>query len=147
MRRNVALLGLSAVIMGALGCGGGGSIYKPIETSATLAVEGSSSVQMLVTRNSKPVDTSEQCSSASGGQTSWCSAPGFGELKFDVQPSFTLYRIYVRNSGGETVSAKVTVKNKNGNKSAIATLKAGETKWFWTLGVESFDVEEATEIG
>lgn len=78
-----------------VGCGGGGpSLEQPVGTEVVLQQDAGANVDMLVTRDNQVPGAGQTCDFDS--QPGWCSKY-VGELDFDVQPSHTLYRVYVEN--------------------------------------------------
>jgi hypothetical protein len=72
-------------------------------------------------------------------QPTWCSSPAISELKFDVQPSYTLYHVYVRNSSASDRAASIRVIRRNVNEVHTKVIPAGQTVWFWELGIETVE--------
>ncbi|CAN5512452.1 hypothetical protein BH11ARM2_BH11ARM2_35390 [soil metagenome] len=120
------------------GCGGSGSFAQPVPFRATLeAGSVSDQLTMIVTRSNEVPATGNDCR-LDKSPPDWCSA-NFQSLSFNVQPSFTLYRVYVRNlSSTNTASARVRIDRDGDDKgTATATIPAGQDRWFWELGVET----------
>jgi len=139
---TLALLALLALG----GCGGGATFVEPVPTRVSLEVEGGSidNVTMIVTRKGSAPNTTGQSQCTLESQPDWCNR-AFQELRFDVQPSQTLYRVYVANNGAQSIQARVRLEKEGADKRAFATVPAGQSRWFWEIGIETAEVKNAVE--
>jgi hypothetical protein len=98
---------------------------------------------MVVTRDNNEPDSAEQCTF--NVRPEWCRSD-FDALRFDVQPSRVLYRVYVQNTGTDPVIVRVGVRREDVNRLAQVTLDAGETAYIWELGVQTVRIRTGSEI-
>ncbi|RYG75229.1 hypothetical protein EON80_01335 [bacterium] len=126
-----------ALLLFVLGCGGSGAFEKAVPFRATLEAGSGDTVTLIVTRSNRVPGAGPECQLA-GTNPDWCSA-NFQTLRFDVQPSYTLYRVYVKNlSTTSSASARVRIQKDGEDKGvATSTIPAGGSRWFWELGVDT----------
>lgn len=128
-----------ALALAMVGCGGGGGAFvKAVPYKATvLPGSETSQVTLVVTRkNQTPGQSTDAC--VFNAPPDWCRAT-YPILSFDVQPSLTLYRVYVRNTGTNTATARVQIERDGGSpkKSDLVVLEPGEDRWIWELGIDT----------
>jgi hypothetical protein len=70
-------------------------------------------------------------------QPDWCGNPAINELQFDVQPSFTLYRVYVINNSPNDRICSVRVVRDGFNALHQKVVLANSRSWFWEIGIET----------
>ena len=135
VNKTACFLGLvcAAVGFSAAGCCGS-SLVAAVPTSAIFTVSGSG-LEMFITRDSQGPSYPNPCSSAT--LADWCTSPSVGEVKFDVNPSSTLYRVYVQNLGAVDRTASVRIIRKVVNETQTKAVPAGATVWFWELGTST----------
>jgi len=124
-----------AAVLTALACGGAGTFVQPVPTTLTFTALPSDGLDMIITRNTSNPGVGSECSFAE--QPNWCSNPAVGELQLDVQPSYTLYHVYVRNTGANDRVASIRVTRRNVKEVHQKAVPAGATVWFWELGIET----------
>jgi hypothetical protein len=143
MRKVAGWMALGLVGMTAAGCGG--SLVAAVYTKVSIEVDGSptSATEMTITRRGADLDTeTNPCTLTS--QPDWCSR-SFSQLRFNTQPSFTLYRVYVTNPSDESIVARVRIQRDGVDRRAYATVPAKSSKWFWELGTTTVALKNATE--
>ena len=117
------------------GCGGSGSLEQPVPTTVVFNTGGVGGMEILVTRGNNDALVPNPCTLTS--QPAWCTNPALGTLKFDVQPSYTLYRVYVKNTTASCQVASVRVTRKGTDKTLTKAIPAGSTIWFWEIGLDT----------
>ncbi|RYG48204.1 hypothetical protein EON79_05190 [bacterium] len=127
-----------ALFLSLFGCGGTGSLEKAVPFRATLEAGTGDNVTMIVTRSNRLPGEGTECR-LEQTNPDWCSA-NFQTLRYNVQPSYTLYRVYVRNlSTTGSAAARVSIqKDGEGKGTATATIPAGHRRLAprVTLGIE-----------
>jgi hypothetical protein len=143
MRKVVGWMALGLVGTIAAGCGG--SLIPVVTTKVSIEVDGSptSATELIITRTGKEVDA-ETNPCTLGSQPDWCSR-SFSQLRFNIQPSYTLYRVYVSNPSDTAIVARVRVQRDGVDRRAYATVPAKSSKWFWELGTATVALKNATE--
>lgn len=126
-----------ALAVSALSGCGGTSFVQPVPTTLNFATTDSASTRLVVTRNNRLPGAGEECSLSM--QPEWCSNPSIQELRFDVQPSFTLYRVYVVNTSPNDRVCSVRVTRKGVNETYQKVVAANSTVWFWELGIDTVE--------
>jgi hypothetical protein len=143
MRKVAGWLALGVAAMVSAGCGG--SLVAAVYTKVSIEVDGSptSATEMTITRRGSDLDVeTNPCTLTS--QPDWCSR-SFSQLRFNAQPSFTLYRVYVTNPSDESIVARVRIQRDGVDRRAYATVPAKSSKWFWELGTTTVALKNATE--
>lgn len=134
-------VGLGVAVVAMTGCGGA-AFVRPVPTEVSLEASSTAGLELIISRNSLGPDSADVCTLTSTRE--WCSQ-SINRLRFDVQPSFTLYRAYVRNTGTETRLVRVRVFRRDRTWSAFAEVRPGQTRWYWELGVQTVEVKDATQ--
>jgi hypothetical protein len=131
----VPVLGLAMAAL--FGCGGAG--VMPVYNEVTLEVDGSrTGPDLWITRNTKYwSDYDDPCQI--DFPASWCTT-SFNTTRFDVQPSYTTYRVFVRNFADADRLVRTTVRRRRDDGSydvyrSILTLGPKETREAWELGI------------
>ncbi len=131
-------IGLIAIVTG-IGCGGGGSLAKPVYTEVTLEVDGNKvGPDLWITRDSRYWDDyNNPCTL--DDPADWCTT-SFNTNRFDVQPSYTTYRVFVRNFANSDRFIRTTVRRKREDGDydvyrSTLSLRANETLEAWDLGL------------
>lgn len=135
--RTSAVIAASALSVLALSGCGGTSLVQAVPTTLNFATTDSANTQIVVTRSNRVPGAGQQCTLSS--QPEWCSNPSIQELRFDVQPSFTLYRVYVVNTSANDRVCSVRVTRKGTNETYQKVVPANSTVWFWELGIDTVE--------
>jgi|GEM_PF-3495396 len=135
--RTSAAIAASALSVLALSGCGGTSLVQAVPTTLNFATTDSANTQIVVTRSNRVPGAGQQCTLSA--QPEWCSNPSIQELRFDVQPSFTLYRVYVVNTSANDRVCSVRVTRKGTNETYQKVVPANSTVWFWELGIDTVE--------
>ncbi|CAN5512567.1 hypothetical protein BH11ARM2_BH11ARM2_35400 [soil metagenome] len=120
----------------AAGCGGAILGGRSTHYKATLeSGAATDKVTLIVTRNNAAPGTNSDDCRLDQTLPDWCEAND-NSLSFTVQPSYTLYRVYVLNLS-PTAPATATVRLQDDANSTTATIAASKTRWFWELGTDT----------
>jgi len=120
-------------------------LVPAVYTKVSLEVDGSptSATELVITRRGNEVaEEANPCTL--GAQPDWCTR-SFSELRFDVNPSYTLYRVYVSNPSDAAILARVRIKRDGVDRRAYASVPAKSSRWFWELGTETVALKNASE--
>jgi hypothetical protein len=137
--KNNHPLGLTSVVIAvsALSGCGGTSFVQAVPTTLNFATTDSANTQIVVTRSNRVPGAGQECTLSS--QPEWCSNPSIQELRFEVQPSFTLYRAYVVNTSPNDRVCSIRVTRKGTNETYQKVVPANSTVWFWELGIDTVE--------
>ncbi|MDX2066100.1 MAG: hypothetical protein SFX74_10185 [Fimbriimonadaceae bacterium] len=116
------------------GCGG--TTEQPVPTTVVFNTTDTAGTFIKITRRNGNADA-PGCTLADLPE--WCGNPAINEINFDVQPSFTLYRVYVINTSPNDRVCSVRVIRRGFNEIHQKVVPAGVRSWFWEIGIDTIE--------